>query len=105
MQNNKRRALAGSSRALDQHGAVIESGVLLALSGGNTRKDFSTLLRELQPVGQSSLAAALVALRSDNWVTCNEDTGRYCLTARGLDMIQKVTSQRQRGGQARRRAA
>jgi hypothetical protein len=97
-----RRAIAGSSRALDQHGATVEMGIILALSG-NTRKDFSRLLHELAPVGQSSLAAALVSLSSEGWLLRNSANGNYELSARGLDMID--ASQRQRGRQARRQAA
>jgi DNA-binding HxlR family transcriptional regulator len=101
MQNHK-RAHAGSSRALDAHGATVESGVLLALSG-NARKKFSQLLRELAPVGQSSLAAALVSLCSDGWAIRHEPTGRYILSGRGAEML--AAAARKRGGQAHRRAA
>jgi hypothetical protein len=62
MQNHKRRAIAGSSRALDAHGATVETGVILALTGGNTRKDFGQLLRELAPARQARLAAALARI-------------------------------------------
>jgi DNA-binding HxlR family transcriptional regulator len=99
--NHHRRALAGSSRALDAHGATVESGVILALTGGNTRKDFGQLLRELAPARQASLAAALVSLVTDGWIARNEHNGRFGLTSRGLDMVD-AAKRKQRGGQARR---
>jgi DNA-binding HxlR family transcriptional regulator len=102
--HNNRRARAGSSHALADHGAVVESGVILALTGNNVRKDFSTLLRELAPARQASLASALVSLTTDGWISRNQDNGRFALTSRGLDMID-AAKRRQRGGDARRRAA
>jgi hypothetical protein len=60
--SNLRRAHAGSSRRLDQHGAAVETAVLLALTPANTRKDFSMLLRELAPaVSQSGCRHCIVA--------------------------------------------
>jgi DNA-binding HxlR family transcriptional regulator len=100
--HHQRRAVAGSSRRLDQHGAAVETGVLLALTA-NARKTFAQLLHELEPGSQSTLAAALVSLSSDGWILRSEHTGRYVLSARGLDMI-KAASQK-RGGQTQRRAA
>jgi hypothetical protein len=102
MQNQNRRAIAGSSRALDAHGATVESGVLIALSGF-ARKTFGQLLHELAPVGQSSLAAALVSLCSDGWAIRHEPTGRYILSGRGADMLASA-SRKQRGREARRAA-
>jgi hypothetical protein len=99
MNHHNKRALAGSSRA--DH-AVIESAVIIALSG-NVNKSFSALVRELTPpVSQSVLAAAIAALLGDGWLH-RTASGNYQLSARGLDIL--AASQRQRGGQARRRAA
>ena len=67
MNSRHKRAYAGSSARLADHGAVIESAVLLALTG-NTRKTFSQLLHELAPGNQSTLAAALVSLVTDGWI-------------------------------------
>jgi DNA-binding HxlR family transcriptional regulator len=100
MQNHK-RAVAGSSRRLDQHGAAVESGIIIALTG-NVRKDFSTLLRDLAPVSQSVLAAGLVSLCSDGWTFRNPHNGRYCLTSRALDML---ASAKRSGRRTARRAA
>ena len=70
---------------------------------GNAHKDFSQLLRELAPMSQSVLAAACVSLSSDGWILRNEHSGRYTLSARGLDMMQAAS--KKRGGQALLRAA
>lgn len=100
MQNQQRRAVAGSSRALDAHGAaVVESGVLLALSG-NVNKSFSQLRDELS-ISQSVLAAACAELLGSGWLH-RTASGNFQLSARALDML-KAASQK-RGGQARRAA-
>jgi DNA-binding HxlR family transcriptional regulator len=96
MNRHTNRAHAGSSRALDAHGGAVEAGVVIALTGHHVRKDFSTLLRELAPARQASLAAALVSLTSDGWISRNEHNGRFALTSRGLDMVD-ASKRRQRG--------
>jgi DNA-binding HxlR family transcriptional regulator len=101
MQNTQRRAHAGSSRALAEHAGAVEMAVILALSG-NQRKDFSMLLRDLQPISQSVLAAAVVSLCTDAYCFRHPNNGRYCLTSRALDML---ASAKRRGGRQARRAA
>jgi DNA-binding HxlR family transcriptional regulator len=84
MNHHKKRAVAGSSRALTDHTGAIETGVLLGLSG-HVNKSFSQLVRELE-VSQSALAAACVALASDGWLH-RIANGNFQLSARGLDML------------------
>jgi DNA-binding HxlR family transcriptional regulator len=63
MQNQQRRAHAGSSRALDAHGAAaIATSVIMALAN-NVRRSFSDLLREIGDTSQSVLASTLVAVQ------------------------------------------
>jgi DNA-binding IclR family transcriptional regulator len=45
-----------------------------------------------------------VSLVTVGWIQRSEQNGRYCLTSRGLDMVDSA-KRKQRGGQARRRAA
>jgi len=98
--NTQRRAVAGSSRALDQHGAaVVESGIIIALSG-NVNKSFSQLRRELS-ISQSVLAAACATLLGDGYLH-RTASGNFQLSARALDML-KAASKKQRG-QSRRAA-
>jgi DNA-binding HxlR family transcriptional regulator len=99
--HDKRRAHAGSSRALGEHGGVIEAGIILNLSG-NVNKSFSKLLDEMAPISQSVLAAACATLLSDGWLTRIEN-GNFILTSRALDMIS--AAQFRKRGEARRRAA
>jgi len=99
MQNHYKRAVAGSSQRLTEHGAVVESGVILALTG-NVNKSFSQLRDELS-ISQSVLAAACAALLGDGWLH-RTASGNFQLSARGLDMVD--ASRRQRGRQARRAA-
>jgi DNA-binding IclR family transcriptional regulator len=100
MQNQNRRAHAGSSRRLAEH-AVLLTSVIFALAQ-NVSKTFGDLVRELK-ASQSVLAAVIVELITDGWLTKNQINGRFVLTPRGADMV-RATSQRQRGRQARRAA-
>jgi hypothetical protein len=102
MSNTHHRAHAGSSRALDAHGATVETGVILALTG-SVRKTFAQLVKALAPAGQSSLAAACVSLCTDGWLFRHPSTGAYALTSRGLDMV--AAAARKQGGRQARRAA
>lgn len=102
MINQSNRAHAGSSRALDAHGAAVESGIILALTA-NARKTFGQLVKELA-VSQSVLAAACVSLCSDGWLFRHPNTGAYALTSRGLDMISAVARKSKQGRQSRRAA-
>jgi DNA-binding HxlR family transcriptional regulator len=102
MQNHK-RAHAGSSRRLAEHGAAaIATSIIIALAN-NARKSFSQLLAEIGDTSQSVLASTLVELCSDGWCFRNPNNGAYALTSRGLDMVD--ASRRQRGRAAARRAA
>jgi DNA-binding HxlR family transcriptional regulator len=97
----RNRAHAGSSRALADHGAAVETAVILSLAG-NVTKSFSQLVRELTPpVSQSALAAGLATLLADGWLH-RTVSGNYQLSARGLDML--AASRRQHGRQSRRAA-
>jgi DNA-binding HxlR family transcriptional regulator len=101
--NTYRRAVAGSSRALAEHGAAaIATSIILALSN-NARKSFSQLLAEIGAPSQSVLASELVQICSDGWCFRNPHNGLYGLTSRGADMLD--ASRRQRGRSQARRAA
>lgn len=102
MQNNHKRAVAGSSQRLDAHSAAVETSVLLALTPSNTRKTFGQLVKELAPVSQSVLAVAIVNLSNDGWTYRHPNSGAYALTSRGLDML--AAASRKQGRQARRAA-
>ena len=65
MNHQHRRAIAGSSRRLAEHGAAaIATSIILALAN-NSRKSFSDLLSEIGDTSQSVLASTLVELCSD----------------------------------------
>jgi DNA-binding HxlR family transcriptional regulator len=64
MNHQHRRAIAGSSRRLAEHGAAaIATSIILALAN-NSRKSFSDLLSEIGDTSQSVLASTLVELCS-----------------------------------------
>jgi DNA-binding IclR family transcriptional regulator len=94
MNHQHRRALADQTE--------LATAAILALAP-NVTKTFGDLVRELK-ASQSALAAVIVELTTDGWLTRNHINGRFVLTLRGAEMV-TAAANRQRGRSQARRAA